>query len=158
MRTQVLVVRRTLTLLFEPQHDKPTKWHVRPANTQISPGIRPVWSESSLCAEWVDKDPRFLPVDSRRLWSDWADAQADLSLRWTHKFIFCWFCRAAAHFILQTVWKHWVNPDRWNEPEHNKTYKMTWMPSDDSDQPAHLCSLVRVFTVRMQKHSVLGYP
>ena len=27
---------------------KPTKWHVRPAKTQISPGIRTVWSESSL--------------------------------------------------------------------------------------------------------------
>ena len=25
-----------------------------------------------------------------------ADAQADLSLRWTHR-SFCWFCRAAAH-------------------------------------------------------------
>ena len=25
---------------------KPTKWHVRPAKTQISLGIRPVWSES----------------------------------------------------------------------------------------------------------------
>ena len=27
---------------------KPTKWHVRPAKTQINLGIRPVWSESSL--------------------------------------------------------------------------------------------------------------
>ena len=30
---------------------KPTKWHVRSAKTQISLGIRPVWSESSL-SEW----------------------------------------------------------------------------------------------------------
>ena len=29
---------------------KPTKWHVRPAKTQISLGIRPVRSESSLSA------------------------------------------------------------------------------------------------------------
>ena len=29
---------------------KPTEWHVRPAKTQISLGIRPVWSESSLSA------------------------------------------------------------------------------------------------------------
>ena len=35
---------------------KPTKWHVRPVKTQISLGIRPVWSESSLCAKWVAKD------------------------------------------------------------------------------------------------------
>ena len=43
---------------------KPTKWHVRPAKTQISLGIRPVWSESSLCAQWVAKDPSFLHADS----------------------------------------------------------------------------------------------
>ena len=29
---------------------KPTKWHMRPAKTQISLDIRPVWSESSLSA------------------------------------------------------------------------------------------------------------
>ena len=43
---------------------KPTKWHVRPAKTQISMGIRPVWSKSSLCAQWVGKDPSFLHADS----------------------------------------------------------------------------------------------
>ena len=43
---------------------KPTKLHVRPAKTQISLGIRPVWSEASLCAQWVDKDPRFLHANS----------------------------------------------------------------------------------------------
>ena len=30
----------------------------------ISLGIHPVWSESSLCAQWVAKDPRFLHADS----------------------------------------------------------------------------------------------
>ena len=43
---------------------KPTYWHVRPAKTQISLGICPVWSESSLCAQWVAKDPSFLNADS----------------------------------------------------------------------------------------------
>ena len=43
---------------------KPTMWHVRPAKTQISLGIRLVWSESSLCAQWVAKDPSFLHADS----------------------------------------------------------------------------------------------
>ena len=37
----------------------------RQAKTQISLGIRPVWSESSLCAQWVAKYPRFLYVDSK---------------------------------------------------------------------------------------------
>ena len=50
--------------LYEPRHDKPNKMSVRPANTQISLGIRPVWSESSLCAQWVAKDPSFLHADS----------------------------------------------------------------------------------------------
>ena len=37
---------------------------MRPAKIQISLGIRPVWSESSLCAQWVTKQPRFLHADS----------------------------------------------------------------------------------------------
>ena len=74
----------------------PTKWHMRPANTQISLGIRPVWSEftvrmnlGSLATHWVYSED----------WSDWADAQADLSLRWAHR-SFCWFCHEAAHFVI----------------------------------------------------------
>ena len=41
---------------FEPQHDKTNKMSVRPAKTQISLGIRPVWSESSLSA-WRNLGP-----------------------------------------------------------------------------------------------------
>ena len=37
-----------LSLIYEPRHDKTNKMAVRPAKTQISLGIRPVWSESSL--------------------------------------------------------------------------------------------------------------
>ena len=48
----------------EPRHDKTNKMSVRLAKTEISLGIRPVWSESSLCAEWVAKDPMFLHADS----------------------------------------------------------------------------------------------
>ena len=49
---------------FQPHHDKTNKMSVRPAKTQISLGIRPVWSETSLCAQWVAKDPRFLHAES----------------------------------------------------------------------------------------------
>ena len=69
---------------------KPTKW-LLPVKTQI------IWPESLLCTQWVAKDPSFLHVDSKD-WSDWADAQADLSLRWAHM-PFCWFCREAAHLM-----------------------------------------------------------
>ena len=80
---------------FEPLYDKTNKMSVRPAKTQISLhpaktrislGIRPVWSESLLCALRVAKDPSFLHADSED-WSDWVDAQADLSLRWAHSHI-----------------------------------------------------------------------
>ena len=35
----------------------------------------------------------------RRLWSDWADGQADLSLRWAHR-TFCLFCHAQVQLII----------------------------------------------------------
>ena len=50
--------------IFEPPHDKTNKMTVHPAKTQISLGIRPVWSEPSLCANWVAKDPSFVHADS----------------------------------------------------------------------------------------------
>ena len=74
---------------------KPTKWHARPAKTQISLDFCPVWLESSLftwrklrslATRWVHCE------DSK---SDWADAQADLSLCWAHRSFFLilsWGC------------------------------------------------------------------
>ena len=76
----------------DPPHDKTNKMTVRPAKTQISLCICPVWSESSVCAQWVSKDPSFLHADSKD-WSDWADP----SLHWAHM-PFCWFCHEAAQF------------------------------------------------------------
>ena len=49
---------------YDPPPDKTNKTTVRPAKTQISLGIRPVWSEFSLCTQWVAKDPSFLQADS----------------------------------------------------------------------------------------------
>ena len=39
-----------MVTIFEPRHDKTNKMSMRPAKTQISLGIRQVWSESSLSA------------------------------------------------------------------------------------------------------------
>ena len=57
-----------------------------PAKTQISLGIHPVWSESSLCAQWVAKT------------FDWSVTQADLSSLGAQPH--CWFCHVAAHLYL----------------------------------------------------------
>ena len=64
---------------------------VRPAKTQISLGIRPVWSvfAARMKKPWVLS----YPVSAwRRLW---ADAQADQSSLGVHSF--CWFCHVVAH-------------------------------------------------------------
>ena len=37
----------------------------------------------------------------RRLWSDWVDAQADLSHQWMHR-SFCWFCHEVARMSMWT--------------------------------------------------------
>ena len=43
---------------------KPIKMSACPAKTQISLGIHPAWSESSLYAQWLAKGPRFLHASS----------------------------------------------------------------------------------------------
>ena len=40
------------TAIWAASWQKPTKWQVCPAKTQISLGTRPVWSEASLSAWW----------------------------------------------------------------------------------------------------------
>ena len=76
---------------------KPTKWHVHPTETQISLGIRPVWSVFAVHMKkvWVLS---YQLSAQQRLWSDWVDAQADLSLRWAHM-PFCRFCPVLAQML-----------------------------------------------------------
>ena len=70
---------------------------VRPAKTLISLGIHPVWSESSL-STWRNLRSSAFSTAHSELWSDWVDAQTELSLHWAHK-SFCWFWHASAHFL-----------------------------------------------------------
>ena len=90
----------------------PTKWHVRPVKTQISLDIRPGWPVFTVCMTkaWVLSYPL---STQQRLWSDWADAQADLRLRWAHM-PFCWFCHVLAHIInltqRLTMWQRSHHP------------------------------------------------
>ena len=45
-----------------------------------------------------------------------------------------------------------------NELPHDKTNKVASVPSEDSNQPGHPPSLIRVFAVRTKKAWVLSYP
>ena len=83
--------------LFEPPHDKTNKMACAPSEDSDQPVHPP-----SLISVFADRMTKawFLsyPLSAqRRLWSDWADAQADLSLRWAYRSL-CWFCHEAAHF------------------------------------------------------------
>ena len=77
---------------------------VRTAKILISLGIRSVWSESLLCAQWVAKDTNFFMQTAKTLirlggcpgWSE--------SSMGAHSF--CWFCHAAAH--KQYCWRNLV--------------------------------------------------
>ena len=76
---------------------KPTKWHMRPAKTRISLGIRLVWSESSLSAwrkmgslatHWVhnkDSDQTGLMPSLIRVFTWRIDHFAGFVMRWLNK-------------------------------------------------------------------------
>ena len=68
---------------------KPTKWPVRPSKTQISLGMRPVWSESSLGALWVDKDQIF----------HHADKEDSDQTGWMHRMIWSMGARVVSLFL-----------------------------------------------------------
>ena len=83
---------------LEPQHDKTNEMICVPSEDSDQPGHpTSLIRVFAVCMKkaWALSYPL---STQRRLWSDWADAQADLSLRWVHM-PFCWFCHEAAHFI-----------------------------------------------------------
>ena len=117
---------------------KPTKW-LCSAKTQ---GISPVWSESSLFAQWVATK---LHADSED-WSDWVDAQADLSLCWVHM-PFCWFCHEAAHIEKKTQKKtqqKWgKSRDSYVSPHCTVNYRKT---PKNWDTRKNCCSHPKIWT------------
>ena len=115
---------------------KQTKWPVRPAKTQISLGIRPVWSEHSRCAQWVAKDSEVSSGGQPRLWSNWADfgfVMLWLKLLWMNNnelyaTLFCYLVTKKAfqtsanwNFPLLNTYLVYRNFLIINEPRHEKT-------------------------------------
>ena len=87
--------------IIESPRDKTNKMTVPPAKTQINLGIRPVWSESSLWAQWVAKGslgPKLSSCGQRRLirlggCPGWSESSLGGKPH-------CWFCCEAAHIRL----------------------------------------------------------
>ena len=90
---------------FEPLHDKISKMTFVPSEDADQPGHPPSLIRVFAVRSLGSLGPSFASGGQRWLWSDWADAQADLSLRWAHR-SFCWFCHAVAQF---SYWKHFRN-------------------------------------------------
>ena len=79
-------------------------WIVRSCMYCNLPSFEEVWasaqSDQSLrCPHEESLNPYYPLSAQRRFWSDWADAQADLSLRWAQMSV-CWFCHKAAHMTI----------------------------------------------------------
>ena len=126
---------------FEPPHNKTNKMTVRPAKTQISLGIRPVWSEYSLCAQWVAKDLSFLHADSED--SDHTGRMARLVCVFTGRtcyfvgFVMRRLICLSEHF--GSIWyildlDQLVYHKTKYEPQHDKTNTITCAPGEYSDQ------------------------
>ena len=65
-----------------------------------------------------------------------------LSLTVSAVFQFCKF----PVFLMDPIFRLYTT-----EPQNDKTNKMACAPSEDSDQPGHPPSLIRVFAVHMKK-------
>ena len=81
-------------------HDmtKPTKWLCSQRRLRSAWASTHIWSESSLCAQWVAKDPSFLHADSE----DWSLGGC---LGWSESSLgahtFCWFCHVAVQMDMK---------------------------------------------------------
>ena len=103
-----------------------------PVKIQISLRIRAVWSESSLGIFWIAKDAVSI-CGQRRLLSDCADAQANLSLRWAHRwegtFITLWLKYKVYMYMKRVKWKGCPG---------------VYTNSEGPDQPVYPCSLIKL--------------
>ena len=67
------------------QHDKTNKLTCAPSEDSDQPGHPPSLVRVFAVRSIGSQGPKVSSCGQRRFWSDWADAQADLSLRWMHR-------------------------------------------------------------------------
>ena len=91
----------------ELPQDKTNKVAFAPSKDWDQPGHPPSLIRVFVVHSMGSSAPKFSSCGQRRLWSDWADAQADQSLRWAHM-PFCWFCRKSAQ--VQYYWALMQDP------------------------------------------------
>ena len=110
----------TVSILLN--HNWATTWQNQrnecaPSEESDSLGIRPVWSQSLLCAQWVAKDPRFLHADSKTLirlggCPGWSESSLGAQPN-------CWFCHVVAQ-LCYNYCKHGKKYEKWDIAQQNK--------------------------------------
>ena len=98
MSSRQEVVKPAKNKIIEPPHDKTNKMACAPSEDSDQPGQPPSLIRIfAVCMKkaWVLSYPMSA---QRRLWSDWADAQADLSLRWVHSLFVGFVVRRLIYF------------------------------------------------------------
>ena len=92
--------------IFNVNHrmTKPTIWPIRPAKTQISLGIRPVWSESSLCAQWVAQGPSFRHADVKGFGQTGRMPRLIWVFAGAHVILLVLSCGGSYSLIFPTLW------------------------------------------------------
>ena len=136
-----LLVLRTGELKMSHRMSKPIKWPVRQAKTQISLGICPVWSESSLYAEWVAKDQSFIHANRKKDSDQTGHMPRLISV----------FSGLTGHFVgfvmLRFTWNKQDNPITENRPVQRVRHKSslylvslvlcTWCYFQKTGSPSH---------------------
>ena len=152
-----------------PSEDSDKPWH--PLSLIRGFAVRSMGSQG----------PKVSSCGQRRFWSDWADAQVDRSLRWAHTHFVGFVMSRLIYLLIVCLCVHSmcgnkrllsfsvpvVGCDTADSILHYYVYlwATTWRnqqtecaPSEDSDQPGHPPSLIKVFAVRIQKAWVLSFP
>ena len=116
-------------IIIEPPHDKNNEMACAPSDDSGQPGHTPSLIKVfavRMKKAWVLSYPMSA---QRRLWSDWADVQADLSLRWAHR-SFCWLCHEAAHLYFQQCGssiKQWAQTMQTEYPDYIGRRSLIWV-------------------------------
>ena len=124
----VIFTRMSFTQTYEPRHDKTNKMSVRPAKID-QPGHPP--SLIKVFAVRM-KNPWVLSYRlsaQQRIWSDWPDAQADLSLRWAYThfvgFVMSWLISWGLDiFVVKDGWTALTGPT--SVMKRVTTYRFLW--------------------------------
>ena len=125
------------TCIYKPSHDKTNKVACTPREGSDQPGHPPslirVFAVRMKKA-WVLSYPVSV---QRRLWSDWADAQADLSLRWAQshfvgfvtRWLICIFCGVYVATVPKDLITDALCPLHWQSCQSCKTCQQLCHPS-----------------------------